>query len=50
MIVLNDFIIIDEDHYVYIKRSENEFVIMLLYVDDILIDGNSKEYVNEIKG
>ena len=40
-IILNGFIMIDEDHCVYI--------IMSLYVDDILIAGNSKKYVNEIK-
>ena len=41
---------IDEDHCVYIKRSKDKFIIMSLYVDDILIAGNSKEYVNELKG
>ena len=49
-IILNDFIMIDEDHCVYIKRSKDKFIIMSLYVDDILIAGNSKEYVNELKG
>ena len=49
-IILNGFIMIDEDHCVYIKRSMDKFIIMSLYVDDILIAGNSKEYVNEIKG
>ena len=41
---------IDEDHCIYIKRSMDKFIIMSLYVDDILIAGNSKEYINEIKG
>ena len=41
---------IDEDHCVNIKRSKDKFIIMSLYVDDILIAGNSKEYVNELKG
>ena len=49
-IILNGFTMIDEDHCVYIKRSMDKFIIMSLYVDDILIAGNSKEYVNEIKG
>ena len=41
---------IDEDHCVYKKRSTNKFIIMSLYVDNILIVGNNKEYVREIKG
>ena len=49
-IILNDFIMIDEDHCVYIKRSKDKFIIMSLYVDDILIASNSKEYINGIKG
>ena len=46
----NDFIIIDEDHCVYTKRSKDKFAIMLLYVDYIIITRNSKKYVNKIKG
>ena len=49
-IILNGFIMINEDHCVYIKRSKDKLIIMSLYVDDILIAGNSKEYVNELKG
>ena len=41
---------IKEDHCVYIKRSKDKFVILSLYVDDILIVGNNKEYITEIKG
>ena len=48
--MLNDFIMIEEDHCVYTKRSLDKFIIMWLYVDDILIVGNNKEYVKEIKG
>ena len=40
---------IEEDHCVYIKRSKDKLVILSLYVDDILIAGNSKEYILEIK-
>ena len=40
---------IEEDHYVYIKRSKDKFVILSLYVDDILTAGNN-EYITEIKG
>ena len=41
---------IEEDYCVYIKRSKNKFVILSLYVDDILITGNGKEHNFEIKG
>ena len=44
------FEMIEEDHCVYIKRSKDKFVILSLYVDDILIAGNSMEYILEIKG
>ena len=40
---------IDEDHCVYSKRSGSKFVIMTLYVDDILIAGNNVEYLKDIK-
>ena len=33
----------EEDHCMYLKRSNNGFVILSLYVDDILLVGNSKE-------
>ena len=49
-IILNGFIMIDEYHCVYIKRSMDKFIIMSLYVDDIRIARDSKEYINEIKG
>ena len=38
-----------EDHYVYLKRSNNGFVILSLYVDDILLVGNSKEMIYTAK-
>lgn len=40
----------DEDHCVYIKRSDDKFAILSLYVNGILIVGNHKEYVMVIKG
>jgi Reverse transcriptase (RNA-dependent DNA polymerase) len=40
---------IDEDHYVYVKRSKDKFMILLLYVDDIMLASNNKEYVQTIK-
>jgi Reverse transcriptase (RNA-dependent DNA polymerase) len=36
-IISFDFKMIDEDHYVYVKRSKNKFVILSLYVDDTLL-------------
>jgi Reverse transcriptase (RNA-dependent DNA polymerase) len=48
-IISFDFKIIDEDHCVYVKRSKNKFVILSLYVDDILLASNNKEYVQTIK-
>ena len=41
-IISYDFTMIDEDHYLYVKRSKNKFVILSLYVDDILLAGNDK--------
>ena len=40
---------IDKDHCVYSKSSGSKFIIMTLYVDDILIVGNNIEYLNDIK-
>ena len=40
---------INEDHCIYVKRQEDNFIIMSLYVDDILIAGNKMELVNTIK-
>jgi Reverse transcriptase (RNA-dependent DNA polymerase) len=48
-IISFDFKMIDEDHFVYVKRSKNKFVILSLYVDDILLASNNKEYVQTIK-
>ena len=40
---------IEENHCVYLKRSNNYFVIFFLYVDDILLAGNSKEMIDTAK-
>ena len=40
---------IEEDHCVYVKRSNDKLAILSLYVDDILIAGNDKEFVFAIK-
>ena len=39
----------EEDHYVYLKCSNNGFVIFPLYVEDILLVGNSKEMIDTAK-
>ena len=40
---------IDEDHCIYVKRSNEKYVILSLYVDDILLAENDLEYVKTIK-
>ena len=40
------FSMMEEDHCVYIKRSNIGFIILSLYVDDILIAGNNKKLVH----
>jgi hypothetical protein len=39
----------EEDHCVYLKHSNNSFIILSLYVDDILIAGNRKEMIDTTK-
>ena len=36
---------VEEDHCVYVKRSKKSFLILSLYVDDILLAGNDKEMI-----
>ena len=48
-IISYDFTMIDEDHCVYVKSSKNKFVILSLYVDDILLAENDKEYLLTVK-
>ena len=40
---------LEEDHCLYIKRSNNYFIILSLYVDDILIAGNYKKLIDVTK-
>ena len=40
---------IEEDHYVYVKRFDDKFVILSFYIDDILIATNDKEFMLTIK-
>jgi hypothetical protein len=39
----------EEDHCMYLKRSKNSFIILSLYIDDILIAGNNKEIIDTTK-
>ena len=43
------FTMMDEDHCVYIKRSNIGFIILSLYVDDILITRNDKKLIDVTK-
>ena len=48
--MLNDgFTRMEEDHCAYIKRSNIGFIILSLYVDDILIAGNDKKLIDVTK-
>ena len=40
---------IEEDHCVYVKRSKDNFARLSLYVDDILLAANSKEFIKTVK-
>ena len=44
-----DFTMINEDHCVYVKNTGQSFVILSLYVDDILLAGNNMEFLTTIK-
>ena len=44
-ILTYDFKMIEEDHCVYVKRFDDKFTILSLYVDYILITTNDKEFV-----
>jgi len=48
-ILKDGFTMMEEDHCVYLKRSNNSFIILSLYVDDILIAGNNKEMIDTTK-
>ncbi|KAE8692624.1 Retrovirus-related Pol polyprotein from transposon TNT 1-94 [Hibiscus syriacus] len=38
-----------EDHYCYIKRFDNSFIILLLYVDDMLVAGSDMQEIINLK-
>ena len=48
-IIAYDFIMISENNCVYIKRSKDQFVILSLYINDILIAKSSMEFVKTVK-
>lgn len=45
----NGFRISDCDKYVYVKNAEDEYVILCLYVDDILIVGSNNLMIKSTK-
>jgi hypothetical protein len=48
-ILKDGFTMMEEDHCVYLKCSNNSFIILSLYVDDILIARNNKEMIDTTK-
>ena len=48
--ILEDgFTMMEKDHCMYIKRSNNYFIILCLHVDNILIAGNDKKLIDVTK-
>ncbi|KAJ4744662.1 Gag-Pol polyprotein [Rhynchospora pubera] len=45
-VLSNGFRVMEEDHCVYVKGSNDCFLIMTLYVDDILLAGNNKSLIS----
>ena len=39
----------EADHYCYVKSFDNSYIILLLYVDDMLIAGSSIKEINNLK-
>ena len=48
-IISYSFEIIEDDHCVYMKRSKKSVLILSLYVDDILIEGNDMDSIPATK-
>ena len=49
-VLSNGFTMVEEDHCVCIKRSKGSFIILSLYVDDILLASNDMEMIITTKG
>lgn len=49
-IASNGLMMVEVDHYMYVKQSKANFLILTLYLDDILLVGNNKEMIITIKG
>ena len=49
VVISYGFQMTEEDHCVYVKRSKDRFVILSLYVDDILLASNDKTFLITIK-
>ena len=49
-VLSNGFTMIEEDHCVYVKRSKGSFIVLSLYVDDILLAGNDMEMIITTEG
>ena len=45
----NGFTRLQADHCCYMKNFDNSYIILLLYVDDMLVAGSSIEEINELK-
>jgi hypothetical protein len=44
-----DFIRRKQDHYVYFKLIDDHIICLDLYVDDMLLIGNAKEIIQDVK-
>jgi hypothetical protein len=38
-----------DNHYVYSKKVGNQFIYVVLYVDDMLLVGNNMDVIKEVK-
>lgn len=48
--IMKEFMRYHYDHYAYFKKTKNNnYIILLLYVDDMLIAGARMEDINDIK-
>lgn len=47
--IINGFRRFHVDHCYYIKRYDNRYIILFLYVDDILVAGSSMQEINNLK-